>query len=339
MTICSNISAIKHSVLPSRFDHRDSMSLAAAFSGLQVEYVDGVTNVSRDLLPPGGKEKHLHEGGLGAWRAHMNVMRKIVEQNLASAFVLEDDVDWDIRVKSQMQDFAKASRLLLQPLPGTTDRFLDPSYPSPSPGQKPQDFDITKEVTQLPSSSPYGDLKYWDFLWVGHCGTQFPRASDKNTPLGRAIISNDETVPEPQNISDNPEMTKQYQAHTRVVSRAHGNVCTLAYGVSQAGARRFLYELGVNKMDKATDIMFQSVCDGSNGRRQGRCLTVQPQLFNHHRPVGSKSTFSDIQNHGNEYNEVAYTRNVRWSTRVNFPKLVNGETDYIDYSSKDFGPG
>jgi hypothetical protein len=62
--------------LPSRFDHRDSMSLAAAFSGLQVEYIDGVTGVSRDLLPPGGKEKNLKDGGLGAWRAHMNVLRR-----------------------------------------------------------------------------------------------------------------------------------------------------------------------------------------------------------------------------------------------------------------------
>ncbi len=316
------------------------MSLAAALTGLQVEYVDGVKNVSRDYLPPGGKEKHLHDGGLGAWRAHMNVMRKIVEQNLTSALVLEDDVDWDIRVKSQMQDFAKASRLLLQPLPGTTDQFLDPSYPSPSPGQEPQNFDITKEVTQVPCSSPYGDVERWDFLWVGHCGTQFSRATDENTtPLGRAIIPSDDTVPEPQHLGENQELAKQYPAHTRVVSRAHGNVCTLAYGVSQAGARRFLYELGVNKMDKSTDNMFSAVCDGLNERRQGSCLTVQPQLFNHHRPVGSKSTFSDIQDHGDEYNEVAYTRNVRWSTRVNFAKLVNGKTDYIDYTSRGFGPG
>lgn len=61
--------------LPYRYDHRDSLSLAAAFSGLQIEYVDGVTNVSRDYLPPGGKEKNLKDGVLGAWRAHMNVLR------------------------------------------------------------------------------------------------------------------------------------------------------------------------------------------------------------------------------------------------------------------------
>jgi hypothetical protein len=60
--------------------------------------------------------------------------------------------------------------------------------------------------------------------------------------------------------------------------------------------------------------------------------------------VGSKSTFSDIQDHGKEWNEVAYTRNVRWSVRVNFPVLVEDGTDYVDLfkdgeEGRDFGPG
>jgi hypothetical protein len=46
--------------------------------------------------------------------------------------------------------------------------------------------------------------------------------------------------------------------------------------------------------------------------------------------MGAKSTFSDISDHGQDYNHQAFTRNVRWSTRLNFPKLVDGETDYID---------
>ena len=51
------------------------MSLAAALTDIRIEFVDGVTDVSRDRLPPGGKEKHLSDGGLGAWRAHLNVIR------------------------------------------------------------------------------------------------------------------------------------------------------------------------------------------------------------------------------------------------------------------------
>jgi hypothetical protein len=51
------------------------MSLAAAFTGLQVEYVDGVTKVEEKALPPGGSEAELEQAHLGSWRAHMNVVR------------------------------------------------------------------------------------------------------------------------------------------------------------------------------------------------------------------------------------------------------------------------
>lgn len=108
------------------------------------------------------------------------------------------------------------------------------------------------------------------------------------------------------------------------------NTCTLGYGLSLPGARRLLYELGIHKMTGTTDMMFRSVCDGVDGRPIRTCLTVQPQLFQHHRPVGVRSTFSDISVHGPELNERAYTKNIRWSTRLNFPRLVDGRTDYID---------
>ena len=272
---------------------------------------------------------------------------RMVEQNVASALILEDDADWDLRIKSQMQDFAKAARLLVQPLLGTSNQFLDPTYPQPIAGQQPQNFEIGKNITAEPSTSPYGDIDRWDLFWLGHCGCRFPRASDVNSPLGRAIIPNDETVPEPQHIHmqfGDQELIDQYPPHTRVVSRARKNTCTLGYGISLPGARRLLYELGVRKMTGPTDIMFRSVCDGVNGRRMRTCLTVQPQLFQHHRPVGDKSTFSDISDHGTEYNNQAFTRNVRWSTRLNFPKLIDGETDYIDLfkdgeQSSDLGFG
>ena len=234
-----------------------------------------------------------------------------------------------------MRDFAKASRLLVQPVSGTStsDTFLDPTYPQPKGDQTPQSFDIRESNTSDPSTSPYGDIDRWDLLWVGHCGSRFPRADDKNVPLGRAVIYDDETVPEPQHIEmqfGDSELVETYPAHTRVVSRAWANVCTMGYGISLPGARRLLYELSVNKMSGPTDIMLRSVCDGLEGRPAHTCLTVQPQLFQHHRPVGYKSSFSDISSHGADYNEKAFTRNVRWSTRVNFRKLLDGLTDYID---------
>jgi len=54
------------------------MSLAAAYTGLELEYVDGVTDVEIKTLPPGGLERRPNAGSIRAWRAHMNVMSRSV---------------------------------------------------------------------------------------------------------------------------------------------------------------------------------------------------------------------------------------------------------------------
>ncbi|KAK1074876.1 hypothetical protein LTR74_000720 [Friedmanniomyces endolithicus] len=319
--------------LPSRTDHRDQFSLAAHFTGLRVEYVDGVTEVDERGLPPGGEEIK-SKGVRGSWRAHMNVLRMIVEQNITTALVFEDDTDWDIRIKSQMQDFARASRLLTQPRQGTTDQYLDPTFPRPTENShEVQEFDITTDTTTTPTTSPYGDVARWDLLWLGHCGNKFPPANSKTTPLGRAVVYDDETVPEKQRIDPqfgDKQLVQQYPEHTRVVSRAHETTCTLAYAITLPTARRFLYELAMVKMTAATDIMFRDMCDGLADRPMQSCFSVQPELFQMHRPVGRISKQTDIGDAGGAYFDTAYTVNIRWSTRVNFPKLVYGSTNYTD---------
>ena len=52
------------------------MTLAAHFTGLEVEFVDGVTEVASKALPPNDTE--LSQPALGAWRAHMNIARRYV---------------------------------------------------------------------------------------------------------------------------------------------------------------------------------------------------------------------------------------------------------------------
>ena len=232
-----------------------------------------------------------------------------------------------------MEDFARAVRLLVQPKTNTTDKYLDPTHPQPSTDQSYTDFQIDAHTTTEPVDSPYGDISRWDLLWLGHCGSRFPQASDINAPLGRVVLLKDDTVAEPQHLDTEyggSELIQQYPAHTRVVSRAQMNTCSLAYGVSQPGARRLLYELGVHKMSAPNDLMLRYVCDGVDDRQLATCFTVQPQLFQHHRPVGPKAAFSDITDQGRDNNDKATTLNIRKSVRINFPRLVSGATDWID---------
>ena len=255
----------------------------------------------------------------------------MVEENISSALILEDDADWDLRIKTQMHTFARASRLLVQPLRDTEDQFLDPSYPTPAPDQGAEEFNLTTDyAVESPASSPYGDLRRWDALWLGHCGSDFPAASDMKAPLGRVVLSSDETVPDRVNKEFGGEGILAYPPQTRVVSRAWQSTCTFAYAITLPMARRILYEQGIWKVTGPFDMMLRSMCHGSEGRRTRTCLGVQPALFAQHKPIGNEATFSNIDEHHEGYNSVAQSPNVVLSTRVNFPRLIEGETDYIE---------
>jgi hypothetical protein len=76
--------------------------------------------------------------------------------------------------------------------------------------------------------------------------------------------------------------------------------------------------------------MLRYICDGVDNRELATCFTVQPQLFQHHRPIGPKAAFSDINDHDGDTNDKATTANIRRSVRSNFPNLISGETDWVD---------
>lgn len=262
-----------------------------------------------------------------------------MEENLSSALIMEDDVDWDIRIKSQLQKIALGTTALTQPKISNRTEYLDPSYPESTGHDSHTEVFITSEQNppiHAPEASPYGDS--WDLLWLGHCGMRTPTPDDNNKkgiPLGRAVITPDETVPEKQYLPMRFENTEwqrdleSYPPHTRIVTRAMGGICTLAYAVSQQGARKLLYELSLNRLDAPYDLALMGTCE-NNRDTHFTCLGVLPAVFQHHRPAGPMHSYSDIDDAGHDVNQRAYTRDIRWSTRLNMQKLVSGDTDYID---------
>ena len=226
---------------------------------------------------------------------------RIVERNISTALILEDDVDWDMRIKDQMQDFALSIRMMLR------------SGSKSSIGEA----ELNRSTASLsPSSSPYGDG--WDVLWFGHCGAAIP---DKTN--GRVVHRNDGTVPEHQHMRIwSKQLLYEYEPHTRIVYRAvEGAVCTFAYAVTQAAARRILYLYGLRSFDEPYDIMLNNFC-----QHDSVCFMVQPQLFNHHRAAGNVSADSDIQDTGNDVRKQAFTEMIRLSTRLNLENVLAGRT-------------
>lgn len=79
------------------------MALMAATTGLHFEFFPAVRaeQVPDKAMPPGAQG---WLGGVrGSWRAHINALRSIVEQNLTSAVIFEDDLDWDVRIKQVLE--------------------------------------------------------------------------------------------------------------------------------------------------------------------------------------------------------------------------------------------
>ncbi|KAI1456809.1 glycosyltransferase family 25 protein [Annulohypoxylon moriforme] len=349
--------------LPSRTDRRDAMALAGAVSNLSFTWIDGVSGDQvTDLTAPFSHEVR-SPGSKGSWRSHMNALQTIVKENLESALILEDDIDWDIRLKPQLQTLALASRTWLRESKSDINlvRLLDFV---PLSLQKDDDgtanIESKKDTIQLDPNmgadgraykSAYGDD--WDVLWLGHCGTDFPSENSEVNPL-RITIPEDPTVPAPKHLKPHPfalldKLGEIYPPHTRVVHASSGTICSLAYAISYQGARKLLLKFN-SHYDAQWDLMLQKWCEGgytTKDKSQTKpdsntnskttyenqevpvCLTVQPPLFSHHYAKGGTS---NIQGQGGGYTTATGTPYIRLSVRENLKRLIAGapESEMID---------
>ncbi|KAH6608846.1 glycosyltransferase family 25 protein [Trichoderma cornu-damae] len=283
--------------LPERSDKRDAMELMASLSGFDVEWVDGVkpSSIPNKAIP-------------------------VVEEEIGSALIIEDDMDWDIHLKSQLHDIAHGARQILR-------------------------------ETSAPPHSPYGDN--WDILWLGHCGEPFPETLEENAGLpldnlaqmsAKYIIHDDETVPPYNEVSQLVDWT-QYRPRTRIVHLSAAPICTFAYAVSQRGAKKILYGLSVDGLHMAFDNSLAQLCRDAVydlGRKQSggynmKCLSVNPTIMFHHKPKGLVASGSDIQDLGGDgsVREKGVTESIRWSMRLNLKNILTGKELEVQFQ-EDF---
>ncbi|KAK6069593.1 Procollagen galactosyltransferase 1 [Seiridium cupressi] len=314
--------------LPERTDKRDAITLTSSLTGFHVEWVDGVRGetIPDKAVPFGADRKKLWENNLGSWRGHMNAVRRIVEEDLDSALIMEDDMDWDVRLQPQLERVAQGARALLS------------SASNPI--------------------SPYGDD--WDILWLGHCGEVFPELLDenKNKPADDAgikymqrkfVIGNDLTVPPLDKVTGLIDF-KSSPEHTRWVHITGAPICTFAYALSQRGARKVLFDLSVDHLTGPFDNSLAGLCrrsvasvgvqDPAKAGDRGldaKCISVTPPVFFHHRAKGMMNADSDIQTGtGGAVREKGYTENIAWSARNNIRNMIMGtrmESQYEASSS------
>jgi Glycosyltransferase family 25 (LPS biosynthesis protein) len=89
--------------LETREDRHDEMALIAAASGLQLTFFPGVNSKTLDTqsLPDsyGTDYVILEPAHLACYRGHANIWRQIVEDDVETALIMEDDIDWDLNIR------------------------------------------------------------------------------------------------------------------------------------------------------------------------------------------------------------------------------------------------
>lgn len=164
---------------------------------------------------------HPNPGATRAWLAHLDLIKHVVYSGYETALIVEDDVDWDVSLRTQQ--IALLS-------------------------------DAVRNFTAVPANdtSPYG--RDWDILWLGHCGEH----TDPDTPRVEYV---DTTTPQHADYSGwtAPDLNN-FGEGRRVVQRAVGPVCTFAYALTAAGARNVLAWAGTGGVNQAFDIRLLEAC-------------------------------------------------------------------------------
>ena len=153
--------------LPSRLDRRDLLTVMATYTNISVTIMPGVRSLAENALPPPRTPGSLRMEEYAVWRAHANIWRKVIEDGLETALILEDDNDWDLNLKDQIPRILNA-------------------------------LEEIRAVTPLDEGDGvvrgHQAMEQWDILYLGSCWEQATLTDKKNRKTVIPIPSDRENV-------------------------------------------------------------------------------------------------------------------------------------------------
>ncbi|KIW71679.1 hypothetical protein PV04_03817 [Phialophora macrospora] len=169
-------------------------------------------------LGEGTTPKH---GSASAWVAHIDLLKFVIASGFESAFIVEDDVDWDVRIKDQVKLIS----------------------------------DNVRNYTLVPKSDPTPYGTDWDVLWLGHCGS----AIDDWAPPG-AVYADETRIPTDLYASWSTGFLREKlpEGH-RIIQVSTMTVCSFGYGVTKKSAQKIL-SLVARGADEAFDVALSHHC-------------------------------------------------------------------------------
>ena len=222
------------------------------------------------------KDSSISRGSALAWLGHLNVLRWFLATNLETILILEDDVDWDIHLRTkQVPKVAAAVRHLLAP-----------SSPSKATSSRPQNpnrqfLDPATTSSGGIDGNYWGGNNTWDILYLGHCGDVF-KPLQWTFRIPRAAFY-DFTLPPTDDlhtITQSFLKSLEIPPNVRMVHKSISPLCTFGFALTRSAAERLLYEIAPRERDGGTqayDVRILEAC-----RDEGlRCWSSTPELFHH----------------------------------------------------------
>lgn len=230
---------------------------------------------------PGGASR-ISRGSALAWLGHLHALREFLASPLETALIIEDDVDWDVHLRTvQVPLAARAYR-----------QYSRSILPRPSSGNSTSPVAKAEDEEDEDSSAGdhyWGDLSTWEIMYLGHCGDFFPAETFPSTPH---LTFRDDTLPPASRLfSRTAAFLKSVGVpqRQRVLHASRWPLCTFGYAVTRASAQRLLDTYGTEGKGGcvAYDVRVLEAC-----RDDGwACTTVTPELFHH---VTAQSLISSI---------------------------------------------
>lgn len=251
---------------------RESLIVAANITEIDITIPRQPQWTDADVLGMhADKDSRITRGSALAWLGHLNALRWFLSTNLETMLVIEDDVDWDIHLRTyQIPKAAHAIRQLVK----------DQTNP---PGQ------VQHNVKK---NNFWGNVSAWDLLYLGHCGDIF-RPSDWQESIPR-LMYEDKSLPA---INDmHPHTTVfvnflQLPEYHRMIHQSIFPLCTFAFALTRNGAHRLLTEIAPKERDGGTMAYDVRVVEGCRPSGGLRCWSANPELFHH---MSSKSEIEAI---------------------------------------------
>ena len=209
------------------------------------------------------KDSRISKGSALAWLGHLNALQWFLESGLETVMILEDDVDWDIHLRtSQIPAAAAAVRSLVV-------QQTDPA------GQLKYRAELNNYWGNSSNSST------WDILYLGHCGDIFtPSSWSSHVPR---VMYKDKTLPPRKDLHPYTQSfleSLEIPEDTRVIHQSIFPLCTFGFALTRNAAWRLLNEIAVRESDGGTmayDVRVLEAC-----RDLGfRCWSANPELFHY----------------------------------------------------------